>query len=167
MSAFCKRPHQTLKQNTWGLWGVGGSPVYRGLLSNPSRLYGQDMVYVCTCVLMYMYTVYIYKHICVCATPPPTKNYLASLTFYPSSSAPGRSYTRRKGFRKKHGLENHLIPIWHIVFCSVVYRVYGICYSVPGPERYVKSWPFWLLLVALGHCFAYFWEPGTENEHPW
>ena len=32
--------------------------------------------------------------------------------------------------------------------------------QVPGPQEYVKYWPFRLLLVALGCFFAYFWCSG-------
>ena len=32
--------------------------------------------------------------------------------------------------------------------------------SLPGPQKYVKQWHFWLFVVALGHYFTYFGGPG-------
>ena len=29
--------------------------------------------------------------------------------------------------------------------------------------KYVKEWPFRLLLVALGYYFTYFWGPGVDH----
>ena len=31
--------------------------------------------------------------------------------------------------------------------------------TIPEPQKYVKWWPSWLMLKALGHHFAYFWGP--------
>ena len=34
----------------------------------------------------------------------------------------------------------------------------------PAPQKYVKERPFGLCLELLGHCFAYFWCPGTRQH---
>ena len=33
----------------------------------------------------------------------------------------------------------------------------------PGPQKYVKKWPFRLLLVTLGYYFTYYGGPGNED----
>ena len=42
---------------------------------------------------------------------------------------------------------------------------------LPGPSKYVTSWHFGRVLVALGHDFAYFSGPGRlvsfKNLHPY
>ena len=41
-------------------------------------------------------------------------------------------------------------------------RPEGRVNSLPGPQKYVKQWPFGLFLVALGYYFTYFWGPVRE-----
>ena len=50
---------------------------------------------------------------------------------------------------------------------SVAAQVFKLSYHtsetiLPGPLKYVKSWPFELVLVVLGHYFTYFGGPGIR-----
>ena len=37
-------------------------------------------------------------------------------------------------------------------------------HPLPGPSKYVESWPFRLVLWVLGHDFTYFWCLGKPHE---
>ena len=38
-------------------------------------------------------------------------------------------------------------------------------YEIPGPQKDVKYWSFWLFIMVLGHYFTYFGGPGMDSNY--